>query len=630
VSEPIESENTTVDFAERRRVRAQERVAGRRSRYPLYVAIGVAGLLVILAAGEALASAGRVHPRVSVAGVSVGGMSPAQAKATLQNQLLERAQKPVTVVHGDKTWEVAGTDIGLDFDFDRMVATAMAVGREGGAPQALASRLDAWLGGLEIPAIPSAEAPKLNATVDKIAEGTDDPHTDATVKLSGTSMKVVPAVSGVVLDRAQMTRLLVTAMASTERRVKAPVGEDEVDVTDTEAADAIKVAEQMISAPATVVYESETWTFSPDQIADWIAFKQVDASAPSSGAAPPSGEATGTVSLAPVISAKKATETIIPALGAGIGRPAKDAEFKTARGSVTIIPSEEGIGPDVEALALSLTNELVVPGSQRSVELRTRRTEPSLTTDDARAMGVKERISTYTTTYEASNRPRVNNIHKLGDALDGTLVKPGGTFSFNGSVGERTAAKGYTEAPAIVNGKLVPQLGGGICQVGTTIFNSVFESGLPVVQRHNHSFYISHYPKGRDATVSWGGPDFKFRNDTDSWILISVSYTNSSITISLYGTDPGYEVDAQTGAWERVRPYPTQTIKDPTMAKGSKVIEDSGQTGRSITVKRIVTKDGTEVRSDTFVSNYKPKIQVVRVGTKQVPSSKAATASPAP
>ncbi len=97
----------------------------------------------------------------------------------------------------------------------------------------------------------------------------------------------------------------------------------------------------------------------------------------------------------------------------------------------------------------------------------------------------------------------------------GRCIAPGETFSFNGTVGPRTAEKGYQEAGAIVNGELVPQLGGGICQVGTTIFNTVFESGLPVVERHNHSFYISHYPKGRDATVSWGGPDFKFRNDTD-------------------------------------------------------------------------------------------------------------------
>ena len=121
-----------------------------------------------------------------------------------------------------------------------------------------------------------------------------------------------------------------------------------------------------------------------------------------------------------------------------------------------------------------------------------------------------------------------------------------------------------------MNGKLVPQLGGGICQVGTTIFNAAFESGLPITERRNHSFYISHYPKGRDATVSWGGPDFKFKNTTDDWVLVSVSYTDSSITIALYGTDPGYDVDSETSAWRNVKPYPTEEIKDPKMLVGSR------------------------------------------------------------
>jgi vancomycin resistance protein YoaR len=295
---------------------------------------------------------------------------------------------------------------------------------------------------------------------------------------------------------------------------------------------------------------------------------------------------------------------------------------------VTIEPSQDGIGPDIESLSLALTQELKDPSSDRAVELRTSRRTPEITTEKARSMGIKERISTYTTTYESGNQPRVNNIHLLGDSLDGALVKPGGVFSFNGTAGERTAEKGYQEANAIVNGRLVPQLGGGVCQVGTTIFNAVFESGLPVIERRNHSFYIAHYPKGRDATVSWGGPDFKFKNDTENWVLVSVSYTNGSITISLYGTDPGYDVAAETGSWTNERPFTVEEIKDPELTQGSRVVEDGGVSGRSITVKRIVSKSGKVVRTDTFVSNYKPKTQVVRVGTKKRAGSKSATVTP--
>ena len=150
-----------------------------------------------------------------------------------------------------------------------------------------------------------------------------------------------------------------------------------------------------------------------------------------------------------------------------MGTPAKDASFQTSNGSVTIIPSKDGIGADMGSLATDATSVLTdSSNTTRTVEIKTTVISPKLTTEKARTMGVEERISTFTTTYDGSNASRTNNIHTLGDALDGKLIAPGSTFSFNGAVGERTAAKGYQEANAIVNGKLVPQLGGGICQVG--------------------------------------------------------------------------------------------------------------------------------------------------------------------
>jgi len=269
-----------------------------------------------------------------------------------------------------------------------------------------------------------------------------------------------------------------------------------------------------------------------------------------------------------------------------------------------------------------------VSGTARKAAVKLVETQPKLTTAAAKEMGISDRISSYTTTYAGSSSARVNNVHKLAKALDMKLVPPGGVFSFNGAAGERTAAKGYQEAPAIVDGKLVPQLGGGVCQVGTTFFNAVFFSGLPVVERRNHSFYISHYPKGRDATVSWGGPDFKFKNDTKGWILIRTATTSSSLTISLYGTDPGYEVEYKTGDFTNVVPHKVDVIKDPKLKKGMRIVEDGGVDGCRVTVTRTVYKGGEVVRKDTFVSNYGSKTEVVRVGTKVASKPTTGTVSP--
>jgi vancomycin resistance protein YoaR len=323
---------------------------------------------------------------------------------------------------------------------------------------------------------------------------------------------------------------------------------------------------------------------------------------------------------------EEVSATILPMV-AEVGRPAKDATFKASSGQVTIVPSEDGLAVDGESLTTRLETVLV-RSSDRTAELTMRRVSPARTTEDAQAMGIKERIATFTTEYSPSNAPRVNNIHVLSDALNGTLIAPGEVFSFNGTIGQRTAAKGYQEANAIVGGKLVPQLGGGICQVGTTIFNTVFFSGLPVVERKNHSQYISSYPKGRDATVSWGGPDFKFKNDTDHWILIATSYSNSSVTISLYGTDPGYEVTYKTGDWTEIVAPPAREVKDATLPAGTKVIDERGVSSRTIVVTRTVTKGGAVVRTDTFKSVYRPVEEVVRVGTKPVPSETTITPAP--
>ncbi|PKQ17271.1 MAG: hypothetical protein CVT67_00195 [Actinobacteria bacterium HGW-Actinobacteria-7] len=616
--ETPETTGPTIDYAQRRQQRSSERAVSRHagSIKPLLIVAVIVAVLALGATFEAFATWGKIHPGVSIGGVEVGGMLPGQALTVLDTGLAKRSSKPVVVTYQGKKWTVGAADIGLTFDKRSLVDQAMTVGRSGGFPSNLGDRLRSWTKGTKIDATTRASATSIDKTLDEIASGTNVTPVDAGVTIKGVTPTVTSAKPGMVLDRAAATHAIVVAMLSTARVVAAPVITDPVAVDDREARDAALRAEMMLSGPATVTFDKRTWTFKPSQIAEWIVFLRSDATTE-----PATGSSKG-VTLEALISPKHAAAAVTKAFGAKVGRPAVDARFKTSNGAISIVPSRDGIGPDVEGLSRELTTSLTDPNSARTVELRTTITKPKVTTEDARTMGIKRRISVYTTTYSAGNKPRTNNIHTLGDALDGTLIAPGDVFSFNGTIGQRTAQKGYQEAFAIVDGKLVPQLGGGICQVGTTIFNTIFESGLPILERKNHSFYISHYPKGRDATISWGGPDFKFKNDTNHWVLISVSYTSSSITIALYGTDPGYEVEATTSDWRNVKPFSIETVKDSSMEKGSKIIEDSGVDGRTITVERTVSKDGKVIRTDKFVSVYKPKTQVVRVGTMVVSPSK--------
>ena len=567
-------------------------------------------LAVVVLAAAAIAAdfaltAGHIHPGVSVGGVPVGGMTPAQAAEVLAARLPEKSSAPVGVSYSGHAWTARPAELGITFDYTALVATAMAYGRSSGLVGDIGQRAAAFFGSAALPARSSADQEKLDAFIGGVDETTDRVPTDAAVTMKGTVGVLSPAKSGMALDRTQRTTLVLEAFTASDRTIEAPVRVRPADISDKAAQAALAAVPAMIARLATVTWGKQSWSLSRRDLSKMLAFRKVQNG--SSGWA-----------LEPYVSPALITRILKPRLGSNVGHAARDATFKTRSGAVQIIPARTGVGPDFDALSVALTLALKGPADRpRIVALHTRKTQPKITTESARKMGIRERISTFTTSYSTTIKERVNNIHVLGDALDGKLVAPGATFSFNGAIGERTAAKGYEVANVIVAGKLVQALGGGICLVGTTLFNTVFESGLPVVERHNHSFYISHYPTGRDATVSWGGPDFKFKNTTDTWILISTSYTATTITISLYGVDPGYTVTSSVSKFTDETPFPTETVKDPKLPEGVKLVEDEGETGRTCVVTRVVKLDGQVVRTDTFRSVYKPKIEVVHVGTKK-------------
>jgi len=560
-------------------------------------------LVAVVAAGvtDVVLTLDSIHSGVRVGAVDVGGMDRREAASAIDAYVAERAATPVTLAVGDDSWDVSAESIGLSVDATGVAEAAYAVGR-GRFVDAVLDRVKAVVSGVDVPLSLDCDETALDTLIEGVNTSIAQPARDAAVQVEGATVTRVAPMDGLGVDL-EVARSAIPAAFLSADRIAAVELSTLKPVIDAERAEgAYESALAMVSAPLELYYGEKEWTVEPETIGGWIDFRSVEGSA-------------GPVLEAYIVS-EEVSATILP-LVAEVGKPAKDATFSVSNGAVTIVPAEDGLAADAEDLSTKL-QVVLTGGQERRAELTMRRVAAELTTDEAKGLGIVERISTFTTEYSSSNKPRVNNIHTLADALDGTLVAPGGTFSFNGTVGERTAAKGYQEAPAIVNGKLVPQLGGGICQVNTTLFNAVFFSGLPVVERVNHSQYISHYPKGRDATVSWGGPDFKFKNDTPNWILIATGYTNSSVTISIYGTNPGYKVAYETGPWTNLTDPPVREVKDPELPVGTRIVDERGVSGRTIVVTRVVTKGGAEIRRDSFKSVYRPTQEVVRVGTKPV------------
>ncbi len=580
-------------------------------------------LLVAASVVEGIAAWGRIHPGVSVGGVAVGGMSRGDARTELQRALGPRLGGPVAVSYGPHVWTVDGPSAGASVPAARLAEAAFGVGRTGNVFRITGERLRAWFGGLSLPAAADADPSKLDSLITQFADAVYVAPRDAWVNVTASGLTRVSAKDGVRLDADRARADLLTALVSTDRHVLLAEKTAKVQVTDADADAAYADGRKMAAGGVTVSWQKEVWRIPAANVARWISFRKVPPGAPVTAAVDPVSVANSSVEtsassvrmvLQAFIDPVETSNTLMPLVG-HLGKPAVDARFKTSGKTVSIVPSQVGLVVDVRGLSEQLDAVLRGAGP-RAAPLQMTQRQPRLTTDIAKGMGILELISSYSTNYDPGNASRVNNIHTLARALDGRFVAPGATFSFNDTIGERTAAKGYQEAPAIVNGKLVPQLGGGICQMGTTFFNTVFFSGLAVVERTNHSFYISHYPTGRDCTVTWGGPDFRFRNDTKSWILIKTDYDSSSVTISLFGTNPHYTVQYTTGPFTSITPYPTVDENDPTLPVGAKVVKDSGVDGRSVVVVRTVFKGGAVVRRDTFTSVYKPKSELVRVGTK--------------
>lgn len=638
------SRDETVEAASRR-ARRERAARGSWSRSPegskriLLAAGALAAVIALAVVGDLAFSWGRIHPGVRVGNVAVGSMTPEQANVALSEAFASSAKTPVTAVFDDKSWTVSTEHIGALLDATGSVDAAMAVGRSGGLGTMVFQRVTASFGGVAVGSRVLDDPAKTDVVLDKIEIAVSVPSRDASVSISGEKVTLVPAESGRAVDRGATRSGLLAAFLTTSRTTTVAVVPSGVAVSDADARQAYADAQKLVSGPVRVTYGERSVEVPRATVARWVAFTRRAVETPVvelSRSATETTSATGgepTASVAPprlmLVAAFDAARVgaAIKSLTKGLGRPARNARFVASNGSVSIKPSQVGRGPDLTTLAAALARACVGDAA-RTAALQLVETQPSLTTTAAKEMGISDRISSFTTTYAGSSSARVNNIHTLAKALDAKLIAPGGVFSFNGAAGQRTAAKGYQEAPAIVDGKLVPQLGGGVCQVGTTFFNAVFFSGLPVVERRNHSFYISHYPKGRDATVSWGGPDFKFKNDTKGWVLIRTATSSGSLTISLYGTDPGYEVEYKTGPFTNVVPHKVTQIKDPKLKKGLRIVEDGGVDGCRVTVVRTVYKGGELVRKDTFVSSYNSKEEIVRVGTKVASRPTTGTVSP--
>ncbi|MBE0448622.1 MAG: VanW family protein [Actinobacteria bacterium] len=570
-------------------------------RIPLLVVATVLLITVGLGVTDAALFTNKIHKGVEIGGIPMGGKTRAEAIKDIDKLADVLESKPIVIGYQDRTWSASPGGLNARVDREKTARKAFSIGRRGDTAEIIKERLNLWFKKKDVKPIFNRDRNKLDVFMSNIAKDVDKPFVDATIKVAGDDRIVVTSSEkGRKVDKKVLSLEMLEASASRgPRRIDLPVRIVEPDIHEDDLSVTKEVVKQMIKAPVTIRYKEESWSITQKQIIDWISFNKTRIR--DSWKLDVNLDRDKVASYLKKITATVATEP-------------KDAKFDVKGDVVVIVPSQAGLKVDIER-AITGVNDACKLAEERYVMLSTEVVEPKLTTEDAQRMGIKEKISSYATYFNPRQASRVNNIKTLARALDGIIIAPGEVFSFNGKIGPRSASKGYEEAMAIINGELVPTLGGGICQVATTLFNTIFFGGYEVVERHNHSLFISHYPTGRDATVSYGGPDLKFKNNSPTHVLIKAWATSSSITINFYSTNQGIKVEYSTSAPSNFKNYPVKYINDPTLPRGVTKVRDKGVAGRDITVYRTITKNGAVVKKDRFFSRYKPQTAVIIVGT---------------
>ncbi len=295
------------------------------------------------------------------------------------------------------------------------------------------------------------------------------------------------------------------------------------------------------------------------------------------------------------------------------------SSYDASSDSFTFAGEQTGIAINEEQLKSDIQSALSARQFDKVITVSASEVQPEYST--AAAKQKYKTIGTYTTNT-TSNSKRNTNIRLAAAALNGTIVGPGQEVSFNDTVGQRTEAKGYQGAAAYNNGEVVQEIGGGVCQVSTTLYNAALKAGMKISMRRSHTFEPSYVTPGMDATVSWGGPDFRFINTSSSAIGIKASYSNQTVTVSIYGVpvlEDGVTYSLEATKTETFDLPEPQYEEDQTLQPGQEVVKSKGTQGSRWQVKLVVKKDGQVISSEVdHTATYKGHNPVIRRNTSGV------------
>jgi vancomycin resistance protein YoaR len=554
----------------------------------------------------------RIVPNVVVRGVPVGGLTPAQARAAIERRYASFLYGPVLLSYGERAWRPSAEELGVRLAVDDAVAQAFALGHDNRRADNLRTAAAAWERGVELPLRLQVDQTAMQRYLLGIAASIDAPPADAALALDGPAIQLTPEAWGVQALVDETSAEITAAMQELEPQ---PVAlRTRALAPRLRAADLAPLAARLhamldrpiaLSSPQSRCAAACGWQWSPAQIAGWVRLRYA------------AGAYSVSVDQAAI---RKALLPVAAALQEAGSLPRvrwNDGQLQISQ------PGLPGRGLDANQ-AMAQVNAALA-GGPRSIRLALTPLPPPVNEANLASLGISQQIGLGVSSFARSEQYRITNIGAGARQMDGLLIPPGASFSFNDNLGPVTAETGFVEGYAIIDNRTQKEWGGGLCQVSTTVFRAAFWSGLPIAERHEHSFRIGWYeelgePPGLDAAIFTGVQDMRFTNDTGGWLLMqsTVDLQRQRLSIALYGPPTGRSVSMGYKVLERI-PAPTEPVyvDDPELPAGSQRKTDSARGGLRVEVYRAISAAGRTLARDTFATTFRPWPDIYVRGTGQ-------------
>ncbi len=598
-----------------------------RKRLTLFIAVPVMLLFLPLSIYfvDTASASDTVARNVTIEGIDVSGLSEAEASAVAESYASDLSSNLVTVSVANTQFSLDPTTIGVTFETDTAVSRALGENKDG-----LSGWLRAFSSEVDVPVEGSVDAELLILQIGNWEiESIENPAFDGKVAVEGRKVVFEYPHSGLAVDRDIAFDLISSAvMEGTNEVVVLPLVDSDPTLTNDDIDTAVTRAELIIETGVTLtndVYGFE-FTVSPFNMARALVVEVVSS-------VPPTIEYSVDSSvLGPLVEIRRTTFEVDPVDAYWDIIEVDDHEDWPENYEITDSPQEdeEGLPEDdvIELIHSTMGTKLDVNKVVQSIEAAALgdgtgelvldlTADPEFSTEDAMAYGELYEVSEFTTFMPGTNR--AHNIALMADTIDGYMVMPGETFSVNEVIGKRTLAKGYKYDCAIVGGELSCEqepvnVGGGVSQFGTTIFNAIFFGCYEDVVHQPHSIYFSKYPEGREATLGFPSPDVAFINNTEAPVIIKTSHTRRSITVTFFGNNGGMICDSErsdrSGYTTASLSY--QTDPEVFVAPGEEHVKSAGSSGWSVTVTRVFyDAQGNEVEREPFYSRYRGERNVI-------------------